>query len=196
MVRSRLGSKLLAAERSCCRIGVAIIVSSACEQAKATPDTQGVIPALAGDTQAGPFSSRLGGALLPLRASCCACCLLATPVDAALAAAWLRLRASGHGVRGIWRRAHGCRNAAPSCSCQWSGPTDPFRLGHYTPRDCRGDLRPVLWPYTTKWTTEICPRSLCSRSLGLPCRPSTTPQMPLPSPSRPAKTPEVRRLTW
>ena len=131
MVRSRLGSKLLAAERSCCRIGVAIIVSSACEQAKATPDTQGVIPALAGDTQAGPFSSRLGGALLPLRASCCACCLLATPVDAALAAAWLRLRASGHGVRGIWRRAHGCRNAAPSCSCQWSGPTDPFRLGHY-----------------------------------------------------------------
>ena len=63
------------------------------------------------------------------------------------------------------------------------------------PRDCRGDLRPVLWPYTTKWTTEICPRSLCSRSLGLPCRPSTTTQMPLPSPSRPEKTP-VSHLTW
>ena len=63
------------------------------------------------------------------------------------------------------------------------------------PRDCRGDSRPVQWPYTTKWTTRVRPRSLCSRSLGLPCRPSTTPQMPLPSPSRPAKTPEGRHLT-
>ena len=70
----------------------------------------------------------------------------------------------------------------------------PPPVARRPPRDCRGDLRPVLWPYTTKWTTEICPRSLCSRSHGLPRRPSTTTQMPLSPPSRPEETP-VGHLT-